>query len=77
MEFDFYKDSLGKDKKGKEIYLKDIWPSNKEIEDTLRNSLNADMFVKRYSNVSKGPNNGKKLKLKKVVFIIGMKVQLM
>ena len=31
MEFDFYKESLGKDKSGKEIYLKDIWPSNKEI----------------------------------------------
>ena len=31
---------------GKDIYLKDIWPSNKEIEDTLRSALNADMFIK-------------------------------
>ena len=55
MEFDLYKDSFGKDQNGKEIYLKDIWPSDKEIEDTLKTSLNADMFVKRYSNVSEGP----------------------
>ena len=37
MNFDMYKDSLGKDKEGKEVYLKDIWPTNKEIEDTLEN----------------------------------------
>ena len=55
MGFNLYKDSLGKDKKGKNIFMKDIWPSNKEIEDTLKSCLNADMFVKRYSNVSEGP----------------------
>jgi len=65
MEFDFYKDSLGMDKKGKKIYLKDIWPSNKEIEDTLRKALSAEMFVKRYSNVSKGPIQWQKIKTKK------------
>ena len=55
MDFDLYKDSFGKNKNGKEIYLKDIWPSNKEIEETLKKALNPDMFVKRYSNVSQGP----------------------
>ena len=35
MNFDMYKDSLGKSKDGKDVYLKDIWPTNKEIEDTL------------------------------------------
>jgi len=64
MEFDLYKNSLGKSKKGKDIYLKDIWPSNKEIEDTLRNSLNAEMFVKRYSNISEGPKQWQKIKTK-------------
>ena len=48
MNFDMYKDSLGKDKEGKEVYLKDIWPTNKEIEDTLLVSLNAEMFKSRY-----------------------------
>ena len=45
MRFDLYKDPLGKDKDGKDVFLKDIWPSNKEIEETLRNSLNAEMFI--------------------------------
>ncbi|MDB9759415.1 aconitate hydratase AcnA [Candidatus Pelagibacter sp.] len=62
MEFDLYKEPLGKSKEGKDIFLKDIWPSNKEIEDTLRESLNAEMFVKRYSNVSEGPKQWQEIK---------------
>ena len=55
MNFDMYKSALGKDKDGKDVFLKDIWPSNKEIEDLMLSSLNADMFKQRYSNVSEGP----------------------
>tara|TARA_A100000164_G_scaffold333449_1_gene324011 strand:+ start:72 stop:2741 length:2670 start_codon:yes stop_codon:yes gene_type:complete len=62
MRFDLYNDPLGKDINGKDIFLKDIWPSNKEIEDTLRESLNAEMFIKRYSNVSEGPEQWQKIK---------------
>ena len=62
MEFDLYKEALGKSKEGKDIFLKDIWPSNKEIEDTLRESLNAEMFIKRYSNVSEGPKQWQEIK---------------
>ena len=62
MEFDLYKEPLGKSKEGKDIFLKDIWPSNKEIEDTLRDALNAEMFIKRYSNVSEGPKQWQEIK---------------
>ncbi len=62
MRFDLYNDPLGKDSNGKDIFLKDIWPSNEEIEDTLRESLNAEMFIKRYSNVSEGPVQWQKIK---------------
>ena len=62
MEFDLYNEPLGKSKEGKDIFLKDIWPSNKEIEDTLRKALNAEMFVKRYSNVSEGPKQWQEIK---------------
>ena len=62
MNFDMYKDSLGKDKEGNDVYLKDIWPSNKEIEETLLKSLNAEMFVSRYSNVSLGPKEWQEIK---------------
>ncbi len=65
MEFDLYKDPLGKDKSGNDIFMKDIWPSNKEIEDTLKSSLNADMFIKRYSNVSEGPKQWQQIKTEK------------
>ena len=62
MEFDLYKEPLGKDKEGENIFLKDIWPSNKEIDKTLREALNAEMFVKRYSNVSEGPKQWQEIK---------------
>ena len=65
MLVDLYKDPLGKNPDGKEIYLKDIWPSNKEIEKTLKNSLNPEMFIKRYSNVSQGTEQWKKIKTEK------------
>jgi aconitate hydratase len=65
MGFDLYKDSLGKDKNEKEIFMKDIWPSNKEIEETLKIALNAEMFVKRYSNVSEGTQQWQKIKTEK------------
>ncbi|WP_075521370.1 aconitate hydratase AcnA [Candidatus Pelagibacter communis] len=62
MNKDLYKDPLGKDKDGNDVFLKDIWPSNQEIEDTLQKSLNAEMFIKRYSNVSEGPEQWQKIK---------------
>jgi aconitate hydratase len=62
MEFDLYNEPLGKSKDGKDIFLKDIWPSNKEIEDTLREALNAEMFIKRYSNISDGPKQWQEIK---------------
>ena len=62
MRVDLYKEPLGKDKDGNDVYLKDIWPSNKEIEDTLSDSLNTKMFIKRYSNVSLGPEQWQKIK---------------
>ena len=64
MKIDLYRDSLGKDKDGEDVYLKDIWPSNKEIEDVLLKSLNAEMFRQRYANVSKGPEQWQKIKTK-------------
>ena len=62
MNKDLYKDPLGKDKEGNDVFLKDIWPTNQEIEDTLQKSLNAEMFIKRYSNVSEGPEQWQKIK---------------
>ena len=55
MNVDLYNDPIGQDKDGKDVFLKDIWPTNKEIEDTLMSCLDANMFKSRYSKVSEGP----------------------
>ncbi len=62
MNFDLYNEPLGIDKLGKNIFLKDIWPSNKEIEELMSTSINAEMFSKRYSKVSEGSDDWKKIK---------------
>ena len=62
MNFDFYKEPLGRNKNGRNIFLKDIWPTNKEIEYLILNSINADMFTKRYSKISEGPEDWNNIK---------------
>jgi len=62
MNFDLYKEPLGKDKDGQNVFLKDIWPTNKEIEELILTSINAEMFSKRYSKVSEGSDDWKKIK---------------
>jgi len=47
--------SLGNDNDGKPVYLRDIWPTNKEIADVIASSLSRDQFLKRYSEATKGP----------------------
>jgi len=49
-------DPLGTGKDGKPVYLKDIWPSNAEIQAALEASLTSDMFKARYGNVFHGPD---------------------
>ncbi len=50
---DITTEPLGMGKDGP-VYLKDIWPSNQEITDTIRKNLTAEMFRTRYANVFKG-----------------------
>ena len=54
-------DSLGKSKSGEEIFLKDIWPSNKEINETLGLCLTPEMFKERYKEIYKGDDNWKSI----------------
>jgi len=61
MDVDLYKDPIGKDKDGKDVFMKDIWPSNKEIEDLIKNSITAEMFKSRYANVAQGPEEWQKI----------------
>ncbi|MEP5698002.1 MAG: aconitate hydratase AcnA, partial [Sneathiella sp.] len=54
LNIDITKDALGEDKNGHPVYLKDIWPTNREIQETVKSALNRDMFVEQYSNVFEG-----------------------
>ena len=47
--------AIGTSKDGKPVYLRDIWPTNKEIADTVAASLSREQFLKRYGEVFKGP----------------------
>ncbi|MCB9982417.1 MAG: aconitate hydratase AcnA [Rhodospirillales bacterium] len=54
MKVDLYNDPLGQDKDGNDVFMKDIWPTNAEIADVMKNCITRDMFVSRYSDVFKG-----------------------
>jgi aconitate hydratase len=54
MLVDVTKDPIGKDKNGKDVFLKDIWPTTKEVADTMQSALTPEMFKNRYSNVFLG-----------------------
>ncbi len=54
-------ESIGKSKSGKKIYLKDLWPSNKEINETLSICLTPQMFKERYKEIYKGDDNWKSI----------------
>ena len=54
LNVDITTEPLGTSKDGKPVYLKDIWPTNHEIAEIVRQHVNADMFRKRYSDVFKG-----------------------
>src|SRR3989454_8403984 len=54
MYSDLVKQPLGMDKKGKKVFLKDIWPSSREINGVIRKTLNKQMFTKKYADVFKG-----------------------
>ena len=59
---DFDNDPLGETKDGKKIFLKDIWPSQKEVSDTVASCIDSIMFRTQYSTVSDGDANWQNLK---------------
>jgi len=54
IDTDLRKDPLGKDREGKPVYLADIWPSSREIEETMQQAITSDMFTKSYAEVFEG-----------------------
>jgi len=54
MNIDISKDAIGVGSDGKPVYLKDIWPSNKEVADTVMKCVTAEMYRKKYADVFAG-----------------------
>jgi len=54
MDHDFEKDPLGKDAGGKDVFLRDIWPSPQEIQAVIDSVISSEMFKKDYASVFKG-----------------------
>ena len=54
MDIDLYAEPLGTDGDGRPVFLKDIWPSEREVDDTVRRALRADMFGTEYAAVFEG-----------------------
>ena len=61
MDFDFEKDSLGEDNDGNAVYLADIWPSAAEVQKTIDESINSEMFKTQYAGVFDGDDRWKSL----------------
>jgi aconitate hydratase len=55
MRVDITKDSLGKDSAGRDVYLKDIWPSQAEVNEAIKTAVTSEQFKTRYANVFLGP----------------------
>ncbi len=54
MDVDLYNDPLGQDQDGNDVFMKDIWPSPKEVEDVIASSIDSATFTKEYADVFAG-----------------------
>src|SRR6185295_17421419 len=63
MDFDMASEPLGSDKTGKPVYLRDIWPTPKEIEDVVRAAVKTEQYDKEYGEVFLGDERWRGLKV--------------
>ena len=60
---DFEKEALGKDKDGKEVFLRDIWPSQEEVQKVADEIIKPEMFIETYKNITKSTAHWSELKV--------------
>jgi len=61
MDIDLTKEPIGYDPNGNPVYLKDIWPSQKEIKEVIEKSINPKMFKEKYADIFKGEERWERL----------------
>ena len=54
MDLDFEKEPIAKDQHGKDVFLKDIWPSRSEVREVVSKNVTSEMFKDVYGRISKG-----------------------
>ena len=65
VDLDLRKDPIGKDKQGNTVYLSDLWPSRREVEEAMGKSISSDMFRKTYGEVYHGDDRWRGLAVPK------------
>jgi aconitate hydratase len=63
IDVDLRKDSLGKDREGKPVFLADIWPTQREVDEVVQHSISSAMFTKSYGEVFEGDEHWRSLKV--------------
>jgi aconitate hydratase len=64
MYSDLVKQPLGLDTKGKKVFLRDIWPTTREVNSVIRKTINKQIYAKKYADVFKGDSNWRKISVK-------------
>jgi aconitate hydratase len=65
IDLDLRKDAIGKGKDGQPVYLADLWPAQREVEETIRKSISSDMFTRSYGEVYHGDDRWRGLPVPK------------
>jgi aconitate hydratase A / 2-methylisocitrate dehydratase len=63
VDMDLVNEPLGEDKDGKPVFLRDIWPTNQEVQAAVKKSVKREMFAKEYSQVFEGDAQWKAIKV--------------
>ena len=71
IDLDITQDPLGKGKDGKPVYLRDIWPTQKEVQDAVSQAINSGMFTKNYKTIFDGDRSGRSCRSRKAKHICG------
>ncbi|MBI2193606.1 MAG: aconitate hydratase AcnA [Planctomycetes bacterium] len=61
IDLDIHSEPLGNDRDGRPVFLRDIWPSQREIQETMARSVRSDMFEKEYGEVYRGDERWRSL----------------
>ncbi len=61
MDIDLFNDPIGQDRNGDDVFMRDLWPTQAEIEDVINSSISSEMFSSRYADVFAGDERWRSL----------------